>query len=100
MSEATTRKLIDELRTVLADAEALVAATAGKVGERAQDVREDAAESADRAQARIDALESELAARAKALLDDAGALVREHPWQSLGAAAAVGAIVGFLLGRR
>jgi ElaB/YqjD/DUF883 family membrane-anchored ribosome-binding protein len=100
MSEAQTRQLIDELRTVLADAEALVAATAGTVGERAQSARERAAESVDRAQTRIDELESELAARAKALVDDAGDFVREHPWQSLGVAATVGVLVGFLLSRR
>jgi ElaB/YqjD/DUF883 family membrane-anchored ribosome-binding protein len=100
MSEASTRKLIDELRTVLTDAEALVAATAGTVGEHAQSVRERAAQSVDRAQSGLDELESELAARAKALFDDAGGFVREHPWQSLGAAAAVGLVVGILLGRR
>jgi ElaB/YqjD/DUF883 family membrane-anchored ribosome-binding protein len=100
MSEATTRKLIDELRTVLADAEALVAATADNVGERAQTVREKAAETVERAQTELDELESELAARAKVLIDDAGDFVRDHPWESLGLAAAVGGVVGFLLGRR
>jgi ElaB/YqjD/DUF883 family membrane-anchored ribosome-binding protein len=100
MSEATTRKLIDELRTVLADAEALVAATAGDLGERAQTVREQASETVERAQAGLDELESELAERAKAFVDDAGAYVREHPLQSLGVAAAVGVVIGFLLSRR
>jgi ElaB/YqjD/DUF883 family membrane-anchored ribosome-binding protein len=100
MSDASTRKLIDELRAVMAEAEALVATTADDVGERAKQARAKAAESVERAQAGIDDLETQLAERAKALLDDTADYVRENPWQSLGIAAAVGLLVGALLGRR
>jgi ElaB/YqjD/DUF883 family membrane-anchored ribosome-binding protein len=39
-------------------------------------------------------------AEAEALLDDTADYVRDKPWQSLGIAAAVGLVVGVLLGRR
>ena len=40
MSEASTHQLIEDLRTVVADAEALVAATAHDVSDKARSARE------------------------------------------------------------
>jgi ElaB/YqjD/DUF883 family membrane-anchored ribosome-binding protein len=100
MTDAATRKLIADLQAVMAEAEALVAKTADDVGERATQARAKAAESVERAQAGLDDLETQLAERTKALLDDAAGYVRDKPWQSLGIAAAVGLVVGVLLGRR
>jgi ElaB/YqjD/DUF883 family membrane-anchored ribosome-binding protein len=100
MEQTATKKLIAELRAVMAEAEALVTATAGDFGERATEARAKAAESVDRAQAGLDELESQLAERAKALIDDTADYVREKPWQSLGIAAGIGLVIGVLLGRR
>ncbi len=100
MTEASTRRLIADLQAVMAEAEALVAKTADDVGERATQARAKAAESVERAQAGLDDLETQLAERAKALLDEVADYVRDKPWQSLGIAAAVGVVVGVLLGRR
>ena len=71
MSEASTRQLIEDLRAVVADAEALFAATAHEAGERAQGT-----------------------------VDDAGRYLREHPWQAIAIAAATGVVLGVLLRRR
>lgn len=100
MTEATTRKLIAELQAVMAEAEALATKTADDVGARATQARAKAADSFERAQAGLDDLESQLAERAKALLEDTADYVRDKPWQSLGIAAAVGLVVGVFLGRR
>jgi ElaB/YqjD/DUF883 family membrane-anchored ribosome-binding protein len=100
MDQAAARRLIDELRAVMSEAEALVTATAGDVGERATQARAKAAESVERAQAGLDDLEAQLAERAKALFDDTAQYVRDNPWQSVGIAAALGVFVGVLLGRR
>ncbi len=100
MTEANTQKLIDELRAVMADAEALIGATAGDLGERAQAARSQVADSVAKAQAGLADLESELQARTKALVEDATDYVRENPWQSIGIAAAVGVVLGVILGRR
>jgi ElaB/YqjD/DUF883 family membrane-anchored ribosome-binding protein len=100
MSEASTRKLMDDLRAVVSDAEALMAATSHDASDRAKEARHKASESVEKARARLEQLESELRARAKAAADDATDYVRDKPWQSLGIAAAVGVVVGVLLGRR
>ena len=100
MSEATTRRLIHELRAAIKDAEALVTATAGDLGENAKEAREKASKSAGRARAGLEQLESQLAARAKVMAEDATDYVRDNPWQAIGIAAAVGVVAGLILGRR
>ena len=100
MTEATTRRLIHELRAAIKDAEALVTATAGDLGEHAKQAREKASASAGRARAGLEELESQLAARAKLMAEDATGYVRDNPWQSIGIAAAVGVVAGLLIARR
>lgn len=100
MTEASTRKLINELRAAIKDAEALVAATANDLTGRAKEAREKATESVDKAQAGLEELESQMTERAKDMAQDAAEYVRENPWASLGIAAAVGVVVGVLLNRR
>ena len=100
MTEASTRKLIDELRNVVADAEALRTATAHDASDRAREARGRASESVEQARRRLAELESEFQARAKAAAADANAFVHDNPWRAIGIAAAVGVVVGVLLGRR
>ena len=100
MSEASTRKLMEDLRTVVADAEALLSATAHDASEKARDARERASGSVEQARKRLEELEEDLHARAKAAADDAGRYVKDNPWQSIGIAAAVGVVIGLILGRR
>src|SRR5487761_2729312 len=99
MSEVTTRTLIDDLRAVVADAEALVAATAGDLSDRAKGARQRATDSVGSARARLEELEADLKKRAKAVREDATEYVHENPWQSVDIAVAVGVVIGVLLGR-
>jgi ElaB/YqjD/DUF883 family membrane-anchored ribosome-binding protein len=100
MSQANTRKLMEDLRTVVADAESLLTATAHDVSEKARDARQRASGSVEQARKRLEELEEELTARAKAAAEDAGRYVKDNPWQSIGIAAAIGVVVGLILGRR
>ena len=100
MSETSTRRLMDDLRTVVADAEKLLNATAHDASDKARDAHKRASESVEQARARLDELEKEFKARAKAAADDANRYVRDNPWQSIGIAAAAGLVVGLILGRR
>lgn len=100
MAEASTRKLMDDLRAVVADAEALMTATADTAGSQVHAARARAAESLEQARARLEALEGEVQARAKAALADADGYVRDNPWQAIGIAAAVGVVLGVLISRR
>ena len=100
MSDASTRKLMEDLRTIVADAESLLTATAHDASDRAREARERATGSVEQARRRLEELEKELKTRAKAAADDAHRYIRDNPWQSLGVAAAVGVVIGLLLGRR
>ena len=59
MTHASTRKLMDDLRTVVADAEALLSATAHDASDRARDARSAPAESVEQARKRLEELEEE-----------------------------------------
>jgi ElaB/YqjD/DUF883 family membrane-anchored ribosome-binding protein len=100
MAEASTRKLMEDLRAVVADAEALMAATADEAGAGVREARARAAGSLEQARARLEDLEAEVKARAKEVAHDADGYVRQNPWQSIGVAAAVGFLVGLLVSRR
>jgi ElaB/YqjD/DUF883 family membrane-anchored ribosome-binding protein len=100
MPEADTRRLMDDLRAVVHDAEALMTATADEAGAGVREARLRAAESLEQARVRLEELEAEVRARAREAADDADAYVRQHPWQSIGVAAAVGFLIGLLVSRR
>ena len=87
--EAAPDKLMDELRAVIADAEELLKVTADQGGAKVAEVRARTEESLRAARARLE--------DAGRKLDDQ---VREHPWTAVGIAAAIGLIVGILVGRK
>ena len=66
MHEASTQKLMNDLRAVIADAEALMEATAETAGAEVREARARAEETLGQARARLDSFEDELKAHAKA----------------------------------
>jgi ElaB/YqjD/DUF883 family membrane-anchored ribosome-binding protein len=95
-----TDKLVEDLKIVMRDAEALLRATSAQTGEKIQEVRARAEESLQQARARLSAMEDEAYQRAREMADATEGYVRENPWQSLGIAAGIGVLVGLLLSRR
>ena len=89
MDRPSTDKLVRDMHAVVNDAEDLLKATAGQTGEQIDQVRARAASSLRAARQRLDA---------------AGRTVNrqmhDNPWTAVGVAAAVGAILGLLVGRR
>lgn len=100
IERASTDRLMQDLRTVVEDAEALLRATAGEAGDKVQAARARAEQSLRAARERMLLTEEELALRARELGQDADRYVRENPWQAIGVAAGVALLVGLLLGRR
>ena len=100
MDEVSTDKLMSDLRTVVADAEALLRATAGQAGDKMAEVRARAEESLRTARASLENAGADLAARARAGADVADEYVHENPWASVGIAAGVGFLIGYMIGRR
>ena len=99
-SEVTTDKLVEDLKTVMQDAEALLKATSTQTGERIQEVRARAEESLRQARVRLTQVEEDALKQAREVADATEEYVRENPWQSVGIAAGIGLVLGVLLGRR
>jgi ElaB/YqjD/DUF883 family membrane-anchored ribosome-binding protein len=89
MDSDSADNLMNDLRAVIADAEALLRATAGDSGERMQEVRARAEESLRAAREHLKGAGVELDGQ-----------VRAHPWAAVGIAAAIGLVAGVLLARK
>jgi ElaB/YqjD/DUF883 family membrane-anchored ribosome-binding protein len=99
-SDVTKDQLIHDFKVVVADAEALLKATAGQGGEAMTEVRAKVGESLAAAKAKLSDAEAALIARTKAAAKATDEYVHVHPWQAIGIAASVGVVVGLLIGRR
>lgn len=97
---ATKEQLIADFRVVVADAEALLKATANQGGEKLAEVRAKAEESIRVAKARMAELQTALLAQTKAAAMATDAYVHENPWKTVGVAAGFGLVVGLLISRR
>ncbi len=100
MPEGTTEKLVQDLRVLVADAEALLAATAGQAGEKIAELRAQAQNAVNRARARLSALEDEFTAKVRDSARATDEYVRANPWHAVGIAAGVGLVLGVLLSWR
>jgi len=108
-AEKSMRKLSDEItkdqltadfKVVVADAEALLKATANQSGEKIAEVRVRVEESLRVVKARMAEAQEALVAKTKEAAKVADVYVHENPWNAVGVAAAVGLVIGWLLGRR
>jgi ElaB/YqjD/DUF883 family membrane-anchored ribosome-binding protein len=100
LTQASAEQLMDDLHTVLEDAEALLSATAGQAGERIQQVRARAEETVRAARDRLAATQEEVTRRAREAMGEADDYVRDNPWQAIGITAGVAFLIGLLAGRR
>jgi ElaB/YqjD/DUF883 family membrane-anchored ribosome-binding protein len=103
MSDATHShrdKLMADLQLVLADAEALLAATAGDASGNVAELRERVKATLSRAKTGVMDAQAQVVDSAKAAAKATDGYVQENPWQSVGVAAGVGLLLGLLIGRR
>lgn len=98
--EVTKEQLIDDFKVVVADAEALLKATANQGGEKLAEVRAKAEESLRVAKDKMAEAQAALLVKTKAAARATDVYVHENPWSSVGAAAGVGLVIGLLIGRR
>lgn len=101
MSEVVTKdKLVEDLKVVAADADALLRETAGILGDKAKDARQRLEKGLKGVKERLGDLQQQSVEKAKVAARATDDFVHDHPWQSVGIAFAVGALVGVLIGRR
>ncbi len=98
--DVTRDKLVSDMKTVIADAEELLKATASAAGDRVTAARAKVEESMRTAKVKIAAAEDAVVDRAKAAARATDDYVHAHPWKAVGTAAAVGVILGMLISRR
>ncbi len=95
-NDASVSKLVRDFKTVVADAESLLKATAGDLGERAKDARERLSTSLESAKGNFSDWEERAWAGARAT----DKCIREHPYQTIGAAFGLGLIIGLIVNSR
>jgi ElaB/YqjD/DUF883 family membrane-anchored ribosome-binding protein len=99
-NDISREKLTSDLRIVIADAEELLRATAGQMGEKAVVARERIQESLRVAKDKLSRAEEAMVDRTKAAARVTDDYVHDHPWSAVGIAAAVGLVLGLLISRR
>ena len=93
-------KFVQDMRTVISDAEELLRATASQAGEKIGVARERFQDSLHQAKVKLaeaEAMVSERARQAARYTDD---YVHENPWRAIGVAAGIGLLLGLILARR
>jgi ElaB/YqjD/DUF883 family membrane-anchored ribosome-binding protein len=98
--ESTRDKLVEDFGTVLSEAETLLDKAGKETGERARDLRAQVEAKLQSAKSRLKDLESQASDRAREAARVTDDYVHDHPWQSVGAAAAIGFLVGLMMNRR
>ena len=96
----TKDQLVSHLRRVVSDAEDLLAATAGQTDSKITELRARAKENLSMAREKLADADAVVRARARQAAAVTDEYVHDNPWSSIGAAAALGILIGVLLGRR
>jgi ElaB/YqjD/DUF883 family membrane-anchored ribosome-binding protein len=96
----TKEQLISDFKVVIADAEALIKATANQGGEAVVNLRAKAEESLAVAKVKLSEAQDALVEKGKIAAQATDDYVHEKPWHAVGIAAGVGLVVGLLIGRR
>ncbi len=96
--ESTTRDIIDDLRAIARDAEALLRATEGEAGERIAEIRARAEESLAGAKERLRDVGVN-AEKVRSAAHSTDKYVRDNPWRAVAIAVGIGFLIGSV-GRR
>ena len=93
-------QLVSDIKSVIADAEEVLSATADQAGEKVANLRARVQTRLHDAKVRLIEAEEVLVAKTKAAAQATDAYVHESPWTAIGIAAGDGLLVGLVIGRR
>jgi len=93
-------KLVADFKVVVADAEALLKATASDAGEKVVAAREKIQSSLVEAKAQLARAEAAIIDRTKQAARATDQYVHDNPWKAVGISACVGLVIGVLIARR
>ncbi len=94
------QKLITDMKVVVDDAEEILRASAGIAGEKMANLRERIGARLVDAKIRLAEAEDEIINKTRAAARATDEYVHDNPWQAVGVAAAIGVLVGLIVGRR
>jgi ElaB/YqjD/DUF883 family membrane-anchored ribosome-binding protein len=103
MTRATAEardQLVTDMKTVIADAEELLKATAGAAGDRVSAARARAEETLRSARQKLAQIDDVVIGHAKDAARATDDYVRANPWGAVGVAALAGLLVGVLISSR
>lgn len=95
-SDLTRERLVEDLRTLVRDAEELLKSGAEEAGEKVAALRARLQTSLDKAKDTCRRLEGHAIESAKA----ADKVIRSHPYESMGISFGIGVLLGVLINRR
>ena len=93
-------RVMADLKTLTADAEELLKATAGDVSEKAKEARIRITAALDRAKTTYADLQAHSIESARAAAKQADHAIRTHPYESVGIAFGLGILIGAVLRRK
>jgi ElaB/YqjD/DUF883 family membrane-anchored ribosome-binding protein len=99
-SGTARERVLADLRALAQDSEELLKATAGDVSEKAKEARSRLTAALDRTKATVADLQQQAVAGAKVAAKKADAVIRQHPYESLGVAFGIGLLIGVLVARK
>ena len=91
-------QLVQDMNAVISDSEQLLRAAAADGSDKVRGIRSNLEKSLDTARARLAEVQGRAVARAQDAAADVDDYVKGNPWQAIGIAAGVGALVGAMLG--
>lgn len=93
-------RLLDDLKMVMKDAEDLLKNTRQQAGEGYQAARARFESTLSNAKTSLSSMEENVVEKTREAMKTTDQYVQAHPWQSVGAGAIAGLLVGLWLGRR
>jgi len=94
------QQIVTDIKSVIADAEDMLHATADQAGEKVATMRARIQERLKGAKVRLGEAEAALMEKTRAAARATDTYVHESPWTAVGIAAGVGLLVGLIIGRR
>lgn len=100
MDGAPSEKFVADVKILMGDVEELIKATASQTGEKIAEARSRAQQALANAKGGLARAEAAVVEQTKVAAQVVNRSVHEHPWTAAGVSAALGLLVGLLIGRR
>jgi ElaB/YqjD/DUF883 family membrane-anchored ribosome-binding protein len=100
MSNEIREQLVGDVKDVISSAEALIKATASDVGEQTKQYRAKLSENLSKTKVQLAEWQAAAKEKAVAGAKETDKVIRDHPYESIGVAFAVGLLVGFIVTRK